>query len=169
MLEIIYLLMIKINIIQFANPIYHTGIDVIQFLYFGAVFILYLYFSIRPKKAPTLLKNATIFLIFYSIFLHFSLEKIAANFTTISGTINFIKYAGKIYFICLPLISFRIWAEQTNPPKKIFIFVKIFLFSLLTFCLQKLFGLNGILYSVPLFEFICFCQIILKNFTHNKN
>ncbi len=154
---------------QFANSIYNAGIDVIQFLYFEAIFILYLYFSISQKKPSSLLKNATIFLIFYSIFLHFALEKIATNFTTILGVINFIKYAGKIYFICLPLISFRIWEEQNNSTKKYFTFLKIFLFFLFIICLQKLFGLNGILYSVPLFEFIYFCQIILKNFTHNKS
>lgn len=169
LLEIIYLLIIKINIMQFANPIYNAGIDVIQFLYFFAFFIVYLYISIRQKKTSSLLRNATIFLIFYSIFLHFLLEKIATNFTNVSGTINFIQYAGKIYFICLPLISFRIWAEKNNSSKKFFIFVKIILFCTFAIFLQKLFGLNGTLYCVPFCEFVYFCQIIFKCFTHNKN
>lgn len=165
---IVYFLITKLNIYQYDNTlIYQAGIDVLQFLYFVALFAVNLYLLTSTKKRPTLLICSTIFLILYSLILRILLEEIAEFFTPVQGIINFAKYAGKIYFIGLPFASFRILETQTKPPKNYIIFLRIILFSIITILLKKFFGLNGILYSLPFYEFISFCRIIFTHFIHN--
>ena len=82
------------------------------------------------------------------------------------GIINFIKYASKIYFICLPLIGFRIFfiLKEKNRKKLFFlIFMRIILLFGITVIFNYLFGLKGVLYSWSLSELITFF-IIVNNF-----
>ncbi len=158
-IEIIYFLIVRISIHQYDyNNIYHSGIDIIQFLYFIALFIVTLYFSISHKKKSTLLINSTIFLIIYSTILRIFIKSIAVYFTNIQGIINFANYAGKIYFICLPLSSFRLLCSKNS-------FFNIILFFITTVLFQTFFDLNGLLYSIPFYEFICFSRIVINYFT----
>lgn len=164
---IIYFLITKLTIYQYNNNlIYQAGIDVLQFLYFVALFAVNLYLLTNTKKRSTLLIYSTIFLIVYSFLLRMFIEQIAKCFTPIQGIQNFAKYAGKIYFISLPFASFQILEMQTNPPKIYIIFLKVILFDSITIFFQKIFGLNGILYCLPFYEFICFCRIIFTHLIH---
>lgn len=167
-IEIIYFLITKLAINQYENNmIYNTGIDILQFLYFIALFAITLYFLISQKKQSTLLINSTVFLVLYSLILRIFMEEITEIFTPIQGIVNFAKYAGKIYLLGLPFVAFRVLETQKNPPKNHVIFFQIIFFCLLTILFKNFFGLNGILYSVPFFEFICFVRIIFCHLAHN--
>lgn len=164
--EIIYLFLIKINLISYANDkIYSIGINIVQFLYFLPIFLCSSYCFFCQKPTRTSLVYCSVGLLIYAIILHHFIRQIAGFFTDIPGIINFVEYASKIYFICLPLVGFPIMAiktEQNYNKIYFFIILKFFLLLGIILIFKRLFALKGILYAWPFNEFLCFIRISLQ-------
>lgn len=155
--EMICFYIIRTNVILYKNDhIYSFGIDIVQFLYFLPVFIcgLYLFFFTTSNRKKLI--YSTLGLIFYSIFLHIFIREIAILFTSANGIVNFVEYAFKIYFICLPLVGFSIslMKQQNTKISYFLLFMRIFLLFIIVTVFSNLFDLKGVLYSWPLIELI---------------
>ena len=155
--ELICFFIIRINLIKYdTNNLYLSAMNIVQILYFLPILLLYIFFYISKKVNKKLLIFSTMGLIIYSIFLHFCITPITSFFTNTPGIINFTKYASKIYFICLPLISFRIFIIFNCDLNYVYFLTRFILFTLITFIFDYYFGLKGILYSNPLCELLYF-------------
>lgn len=168
--ELVCFWIIKINLISYdIQNIYDSAINIVQGLYFLAVLAVSIYIFISNKSHKSLIINSTIGLIIYSIILHFSITSIVSCLTKISGVINFVKYASKIYFICLPLVGFRILTIKKRHIKKSYFLIclRVILLVLITFLFNYCFNLKGVLYAIPLNEFIIFVILIILVFKKN--
>lgn len=153
--EFICFFIIKTNLIKYdQNGIYSYSINIVQGLYFLPILLLTIYIYLSKKTQKTLLINCTIFLIIYSIILHNFITPIASIFTATPGVINFVKYASKIYFICLPLVGFRILKMKLASIKQLCLLglERLIGLALLTVLLGYWFGLTGVLYGWSLSE-----------------
>lgn len=168
--EIICFFVVKISIDLFENnDIYSIGINIVQFLYFLAMFVSSLYLLLGKNSNLRKLIYTSFGLILYSLVLHFFIKQIASLFTTINGIIHFVEYASKIYFICLPLIGYKILLikKEESIQKVIFLLgLRIILFIITIFLFRNLFALKGVLYSWPLSEFI---TMLLFRIKHRKS
>lgn len=145
------------------NSIYLSSINIIQILYFLPILFVSLYAFFNPKDSRSIFINSTIGLIIYSVILHIFINPIASLFSNIPGIINFVEYASKIYFICIPLTGTRILIIKKENIKKSYflIFFRIILLFVITLILKKLFELKGVLYSWPIYEFLLFISLII--------
>ncbi len=168
--EIICFFVVKISIDLFENnDIYSIGINIVQFLYFLAMFVSSLYLLLGKNSNLRKLIYTSFGLILYSLVLHFFIKQIASLFTTINGIIHFVEYASKIYFICLPLIGYKILLikKEESIQKVIFLLgLRIILFIITIFLFRNLFALKGVLYSWPLSELI---TMLLFHIKHRKS
>lgn len=159
--EIICILITRFNI-NLSGSTYFTALNIIQPLYFFPILITS-YFIFLCSNSKNTLIFSTIGLIIYSVILHIFITQLGALFTNSTGTINFIKYSSKIYFICLPLISFRIYNKKYEKNFYFKLFIDTITFLILTLLSNYFFYVKGVLYIVPIFEFIYFIISILKS------
>ena len=163
--EMICFYILRTNVIFYKNDhIYSFGIDIVQFLYFLAVFICGLYLFFCGTSNRTKLIYSTLALILYSIFLHIFIREITGLFTGVNGIVNFVEYAFKIYFIGLPLVGFSIFSikNQTTNVSYFLLFMKILLLLIIVTVFSNLFELKGVLYSWPLIELISLLVFTIK-------
>lgn len=159
--EIICLSITRFSI-NLSENTYNISLNIVQGLYFIPILIVSLYTFLTSKSKKNIIIFSTIFLIFYSILLRLFIKQIASLFAVSLGVINFVEYSSKIYFICLPLIGFRIY-HLKNTRRIYYILVsRIVLFFILSLLLNYFFNLKGILYAIPLHEFIYFIIIFIK-------
>lgn len=163
--EMICFFIVKITLfLGENNSIYSFGINIVELLYFFPIFVfgLYLFYSKHSNRLKLILSS--IGFILYSIFLHFFIRQIIELFVSSLGTINFVVYAFKIYFICLPLVGFRILATKKENTQNVYflVFIRIILLLFFSLLFKKFFALKGILYSWPLHEFILFFWSFVK-------
>ena len=158
--EILCFLITRIYLTSYDKQnIYGFSMNIVQSLYFLPIFLISIYFLISKKPNKSLIIHSTIGLIFYSITLHIFIIPICSLFTKNTGIVHFVEYASKIYFICLPLIGFRIFfilREKNMKKLYLFIFMRIILLSGITILFHHLFQLKGILYGWTICEFIVF-------------
>ena len=172
--EVVCFWITRIFLTSYDNQnIYNSSMNIVQGLYFLPILLISIYFFFSNKSEKTILIHSIISLIIYSAILHFFIKQISSLFTNISGIINFVEYAFKIYFICLPLLSFQILAFLKLTIKKLYfsLFIRIILLTLITFLFTHWFGLKGILYTWSLNELILFFLAIIylrkKHLTSN--
>ncbi len=144
----------------------HTTIF-LQIIYTLPILLILFYTLLSKSCFKKQLIHTTIFLICYSLFLHFGIEKIISKLTASSGITNFAKYASKIYFIALPLLGFQIISILEKSNKKLFLLLilRTLFLGITTFFFQTLFQLNGILYSWSLNEFLFFLYLLANKKT----
>lgn len=140
-------------------------------LYFKAMLILQLLhllptllIALPANPTKKLLTISTFLLIIYSVILHFFIDEIISVFVKARGLINFVEYASKIYFICFPLVGFRIlWAKHENLHDAFLGDIsRILLLTFISILFNDLFFIKGVLYAVPLSEVIIFIILIHK-------
>lgn len=148
------------------HTFYSSGINIVLILYFLPILVGSLWIFFGKCSYRTILIVSTLGFTLYTSFLHFFIRQIAVLFSYPNGTIHFIEYATKLYFICLPLAGFSILTlKKENRQKAYFlIFFKIILFVMTTLVLEKFFYLKGVLYCWPLCEFFCFLTYFLYKF-----
>lgn len=164
--ELIYLGITSINLIEYdRQKIYLVAISIVQLFYFIPILLVSCYFFLSQKAEKKLLTHTTFFLIFYSIILHFFIKQLAILFTNSSGILNFVEYSEKIYFICLPLLAFEIFSIKKETLKNLYFLLvfKIIGLFFITFVFKFLFGLKGVLYGLPLCEFLCILIFFIKS------
>ena len=157
--EVVCFWITRIFLTSYDNQkIYNSSMNIVQGLYFLPILLISIYFFFNNKSERTILIHSIISLIVYSAILHFFIKQISSLFTNINGIINFVEYALKIYFICLPLLSFRILAFFKLTIKNLYfsLFIRITLLTLITFLFTIWFGLKGILYAWSLNELMLF-------------
>ena len=139
-----------------SESTYSFGMNVIQILYFIPTLSTSLYIFFSKSKKQKKLIISTIILIIYSIILHFFSKNIAKLFTQTSGIINFIEYAGKIYFVFLPLLGLKFIKIKNSQKLYIKLLLRIFILSISCVIAKYFFGLKGVLYCVPINELLIF-------------
>lgn len=116
------------------------------------IFILYLIY-------------ATSFEIVLSIFFHIFSKEFFSIFTNVSGIINYSVYSSKILFITSSLYSIKIlipaFLIKNNKKTAILIFSKIAVNLIFIFVGYNLFNNKGILYSIPICDFVYYIIYIV--------
>ncbi len=161
--ELICFTITNISLISYTNSVYSFGMNLIQCFYFLPIFICSFYSFLSKQSNRTILLISTSIFILYSVFLHVGIEQITTFFTSLPGTIHFVVYASKIYYIALPLLGFRILMLKKEATKKaaFLMLLKIILLLFITILLKHFFQLKGVLYSLPLSELIFMFTLLI--------